>query len=769
MPLGNVMVSVKRSPAAQALLWRDINRLEEGDRIQYKPVLRPNEKRDGKVAFVLIASVPQADQQHGFEILEPRDAGEPAEWKIPFRSSLAVFVYAPNGLSTRKLRGLIAKDQDLVSQLADYAEKTEQTENLLQALSAYEVAGRSENLQAALSGFSSQYGISNRLDRTAPLEQQTMQLFRSLNPALSAYDPISPSATQRVSQTAGLATAVAGMFFGSSVGLAAGGTAMGLNLKSIIFPNTEFRSSYVQSGPTGAVSMCGRREASQGRTRLAYMWARRLPDSGPPQMRIEGANNLPRGLKTPVLMNVPHDDWKNVSRVREWSLQASDGKNVPVGVYPLSDARTVEIDLSKTDVPAGQYRLTGRWDWDEFSVAGDLHVRELSTMEHVRPLPESQNRLRQHNGKQVVRFEGADFQFVHKIQLVASGDKYGRPVDVPFSLPAGLRSGPQRTIELQLDTTPLAAGDYSLMFFQQDGKPQAAALAILSDPPVIENLPMVLYEGEDETVVTLRGRDLDKITAIAAEGLQFELRERNEIVVRSSGLKRGDTLDVLMNVKGYPEPLVLPDAVRVAGPRPRVLGAEIVVPPDLQVSLRQNELPAGVHLSAMLSVERAGAAPVVHLRCSDGNGKDVRVTAGNQTEGARVQLIGSNQLFLSFNPGVWPAQCLLTVAVEAEGRSDPVELGRVVRTPAISSFHLTDEAAGEGLYYGVITGQNLELIARTGWSVTDGVEVTDLPAARDARSQSLRVRMRWPSPSPRSPLFVWLRGETEGRATTVRP
>lgn len=772
MPLGNVSLLVKRSPEAPALPWKDINRLEEGYTIQYVPVLRPAEKRNGKVTMVLIASAPQSDQEQQFVVLEPKSAKAPAEWKVPFRSSLAVFVYAPGGVSTRKLRGLMTRDQDLVLQLADYAEKTEQTENLVQALTAYDTAGTSENLQAALSGFSSQFGLNNRIDRAAPLDQQTMQLFRSLNPALAAYDPMAPSGAQRVSQTAGLATAVAGMFFGSSVGIAAGGSAMALNLKSLMFPNTEFRSSYVQPASAGAVSMCGKREASHGRTRLAYMWARRLPDRGAPKVRIEGLSNIPRGLRTPVRVSMPDEDWKLVSRVRDWSLKTQDGKTRPVSVQPLPEARGLDIDLTRTDIPAAAYQLSGRWDWDEMTVSGDLFVRDLAAVEKAYPVAESQNRLRQRSGKQVIRLEGADFQFVEKVQLVARGDKYGRPVDVPFSLPMGVRAGPQSSMELQVDTTPLTAGEYSLMLFQQDGKPRAASLKILPDPPVIENLPLVVHEGESESSVTLRGRDLDRITSLEADGLRFELRERGEVLVHAAGAKRDTTVDLRVGVKGYAQPVVLRNGIRIAGPRPRIVKADVVLPSEPQVSMRPRELPAGAFLSTMLHVERAGSSPTAHIGCKDGSGKEIAVPAGEQTENARLQLVQSGRLFLSLNPGAWPARCVLTVAIEGDdGRSDPADLGRVVRVPRVTAFRLTDEAAGDGLYYGVITGQDLELIERTGWNEEDGVLVTDLPAAiaSDPLNQSLRVKMRWPSPSPRAPLYLWMRGEKQGRATTVRP
>jgi hypothetical protein len=34
-------------------------------------------------------------------------------------------------------------------------------------------------------------------------------------------------------------------------------------------------------------------------------------------------------------------------------------------------------------------------------------------------------------------------------------------------------------------------------------------------------------------------------------------------------------------------------------------------------------------------------------------------------------------------------------------------------------------------------------------------------------SQSLRVVLPWPAPGPHAPLYVWLRGEPQGRKTSV--
>jgi hypothetical protein len=104
------------------------------------------------------------------------------------------------------------------------------------------------------------------------------------------------------------------------------------------------------------------------------------------------------------------------------------------------------------------------------------------------------------------------------------------------------------------------------------------------------------------------------------------------------------------------------------------------------------------------------------------------------------------------------------------GKSDPLTLGKVVRLPHIDSFAMTDEKSPDG-YYGVLKGSDLDTIAKTGWDSSTGLAVPELPrpAAGEGGKQTLRISMPWPSPSPKAPLYVWLRGETDGRATKVTP
>ena len=779
-PLGGIEVSVKRGEQGPAIpLWK-INQIEEGDEIFYAPSLRSNEKRSGKVAIVLVASVPQPDQKLNFTILESKSASEPAQWKAPFRASLAMYVHGPSGLSTRKLKGFLAKDQELVAQLADYAEKTAQTETVLQAIATYDQLGSTESLGAALHGFAGQYGISGKIDRNAPLNEQTLAAFRTLNPALSSYDPISPSGSQRVSQTAGLAATVAGMFLGSTVGIAAGGTAMALNLKTLLFPDADFRSAYSQPSKTeGAVSLCTGRDPYKSRKELAYLWAIRIPDSGPPTLRVEHPNHLPAGLKSPISISAPERTWKLAGRIREWSLVDEQGEATPVQVIPVADQPRLEINLVGNPVRPGKYTLRGSWDWDSFRAGGEIHVEELSKFESARLTPESHNRLQQYSGKQVVSLTGSDFQFVEKAAIVKKNDKYAAPAAVPFSLPQGRRNGPQDTLEMQIDTTGLAAGDYSLLLSQADGKPHAVDVQVVPDPPKIENLPLVLNEGEGKQTISLEGAGLGSITALSANGLQFELEDAEDgskvrvaHVQQSRVFKEGKTLDVSVSIKGFAQPVLLAGAMRFAGPRPRIRSADPSLPSDLQITLRPGELPAGVQIGVMMQVSSAGSEPAVTLSCRNAKANTVRVQAGMEKDRVKLNKMQEDTLFLSLDPGAWPGGCVIRAVLENGGgsASAPFELGRVLRLPHIDEFKLTDESTAEGVYVGILTGNDLELIGKTGWDASSGQDVLGLPApiAGEGNKQSLRIPIAWPSPRPRSPLFIWFRGEQEGRATTVR-
>lgn len=775
MPIGNIQLNLQRGSNGQLMPLAEANNIDEGDKIFYAPVTSGADKRPGKVTVVLVAKKPLQDEEYSFVVLEPHPAGEESHWTVPFPASLAVFVYGPSGISTGKVRGFLARDTELIAQLADYAEKTAQTEQLLQALSRYETNGPSENFGAALQGFARNYGINNKIDRNAPVDQQTLAIIRNVNPALSAYDPITPTGAQRLSQTAGLATIVAGMFFGSTVGLAAGSTAMALNMKTILFPNSDFRSMYAQP-VRGATALCGKREASQGRTRLAYLWAMRAPGPNPPQITIDSLNHIPVNLRSVVKVTAAANAWPLIGRARNWTLRSAANEATPVSVGAVADRQGLELDLSRADLKPGIYTLHGEWDWDPFSVKGDLYLHELPSFVNVKPRSESQNRLRQFSGKQVVTLAGADFEFVEKVTLQRQGDRYGAPAAVPFTLPLGPRRGPQQSIEMEIDTTHLAAGRYSLQLFQSDNRPREASLRILKDPPKLAHLPLKIHAGEREHRLVLEGQDLEAIESAAADG--FEIRidppadgRRVARLTAAADLNPNTAYDLRLAVDGYAGPVVLRDALLVAGPRPRVAQATISQPPDLPVAFRSGELPAGYFLSALLSVEHATATASATLGCDNLTAPKVTAGVGAPREGVKLESVQPGSYYLSFDPGRWPGGCGLSLTFHnGEGASDARSLGKVVRAPRIESFRLTDEQGPANTYIGLLTGRDLELIEKVGWNATDALAVPGLPTPLPGESylQQLRIGLSWPSPVPHAPLFVWLRGEAEGRATRAR-
>ena len=362
-PLGAVDLQV-RSPkgADQPLPFQTINHLSEGDTVLYAPISHGREKRRGEIALVMVP----AQRHQGDEALlvtDPKPADKPQEWKMTETISLAAFVYGPQGLNKKKVRSFLSQDDLLVAQLADYADKTAQAEALVAALSNSESSSVSVN--AALTGFASQYGFAVQIDKNAPPAIQAQTLFASMNPQLATYNPLSSSTAQLAGQTASLVTAAATLFFGNPVGLAAGGTAMLLDLRNIAFPDTQFRSSFAQqlAKPKSGLDLCGQRGPAPAHTRVAFIWASRIPNQPTPTIQLGGASFIPATEKSPVPADVPETQWKYLQRVRAWTLVNNNDQRIAVPVLKLGNQKAIEIDLSKADMPPGDYRLTGYWDW----------------------------------------------------------------------------------------------------------------------------------------------------------------------------------------------------------------------------------------------------------------------------------------------------------------------------------------------------------------------------------------------------------------------
>ncbi len=762
-PLGSFHLSVQAPGNADPRGIEQINAVRPGDRFVYRPVKLPADlKKKARVSLVLVP----ADGGTEIKVFDPRPASEAAEWSAPFRVGVACVVLGPNGLDRKKVVSLIKKDHELIAQLADYAEQTAQVESLVEALTAAEAAPSStRNLDAALTGFAAQYGTSvPKLDRTAPTNQQALVLMRALNPALAGYDPLAPTAATRMQQSAGLAASVAGLFFGSNVGLAAGGTAMALNLRTLLFPDTEFRSALAQRTGTYGLTLCARQQPARSRTRLAYLWARRLPNAGPPSVSLAGAIHLPLGVKSSV--SVETADWKLLDRARNWGLVGTDGR--VFRVTTKAQPRALELDLTNFEAPPGVYKLTAVWDWETFQVAGSVNLQPLGDFKAAALTAESQDRLIEGRGPVKVTLSGADFEFVEK---VAVGKE---PVE--FTLPLGRRAGPQQTVELGIDTRALKAGRHQLAIVQAGGAAHEMPVRVLPPVPAITGLPLRANLGEERQKIAIRGSGLDRIEGIETDGASVELGPpgsavRDIFVRLNDAARKGEMLKLALRIEGMHAPLEIPGAVEVAGPRPRITGMERSLPDDLGVTVRPGELPAGSFVSFSLRTENVEGQPSVQLGCGESE-PALTLHVGEKRSEAKLDSAGPGMLFLSVDPSVVgrPGCTLMSSVEAAPGRSDRHELGRVIRLPRIESFTLTDEKAGDSAYAGILTGQDLELIERAGWDATAGIPVESLPrpVAGEGQRQMLKIALPWPSPAPHAPVYIWLRGESEGRATKAR-
>jgi len=94
----------------------------------------------------------------------------------------------------------------------------------------------------------------------------------------------------------------------------------------------------------------------------------------------------------------------------------------------------------------------------------------------------------------------------------------------------------------------------------------------------------------------------------------------------------------------------------------------------------------------------------------------------------------------------------------------------VTRLPQIIKFTLSDQKLGNSLYQGTLTGQDLQMIDKTGWGPDTGYPVQGIPTPvrGNPQEQTLKIEMPWPPPSPGAPIYIWLRGETNGRVTAMR-
>lgn len=773
-PLGAVDLKVQAGD--QTLPFRTINRLSENDQVLYAPVLRGKEKRTGEIALVLVPVKREPGQEDIF-VTEPKPANKPESWEIPQTISVAAVVYGPAGLNRKKVASFLSRDEVLVAQLADYADKTAQAEQLVATLSNSESSAASVN--SALNGFASQYGFAVQVDRSAPPSAQAATVFGAMNPQLASYNPLASSTAQSVGQSASLATIAATLFFGSPVGLAAGGTAMLLDLRSIAFPNTQFRASFAQpliSNASG-VNLCGQQGPLPPHTRVAYIWASRVPNIPVPTVKIGAADFIPATQKTPLPVDVPEPGWKYLDRARAWALVSKD-KKVPVPVVKLGNQHALELDLTKANLPPGDYDLTGLWDWTPLRISGAVHVMPLSDFQTAHVDPASQDHLLAKSGKTPVILTGSDFEFTEKVELKKLHDEFAVAESVRFLLPKGLRAGPQNQMDVQVDTEKLDSGAYALLISQQDGKSHPVEFKVLPNPPKIENLPILVNQGAGTQHFVLKGQRLEQVKKLEAPDAVLSLSppgtdqvERSLTVELKSPPKPGTTLPITEYIEDRSEPLNLPGALQITGPLPVIASSKLSLPAQMAIAVRAEEFPAGYTLNAMLDVKNIERKSLLRLACSDGVGTPVTLYIGGQTASWALEQLSADQLFLAFETCGLPAGCSLQAVIDngRNGSSEPATLAHILRVPQVDSFTVADSPPRNGIRQYQLTGQKLEMIEKMGWDDSNGLDVSGLPAPLPGPGLKQSIQVNLPDPlSPDTVLYVWLRGDTKGRTTVIK-
>ena len=165
--LGTFQLSVRPFSQGAPLPLKSLAAVPAGSRLIWTPAhLRLPPSNEAEVTVVV---VPASDGV--LLTLEPRKASERTEWQLPERPLVIALVYGPQGLSEGKLQSLVTRNQDLLRELAEYAEQSSEVEALVQELADAEHSRGDAG--DALQGMSSGYGANaQKLNSTVSTDQQ---------------------------------------------------------------------------------------------------------------------------------------------------------------------------------------------------------------------------------------------------------------------------------------------------------------------------------------------------------------------------------------------------------------------------------------------------------------------------------------------------------------------------------------------------------------------------------------------------------------------
>lgn len=754
----------------------DINNLNQGDSLHYAPQALPAVWRhSARVATILI---PASNDASAELTVFTSPADRPATWRVPDRTGAVAFLFGPNGLNANKTRTLLSKHPELQMHFIAYAEETSRVEALVALLSRYENSPPgSLSLDTLLKQYSETYGVSMpKANPALSPDQQASVLLAAVAPPTAQQSAPSPNSLSAGSTST--AAALASLYFGPVMGLATDTMPLFRALHQSLFPGTQFEGAFAQAHSTPA-RLCAANIAPPPNQHTVYIWMSKLPGGSVPAVELakNQAAVVPTGAQASIEVTCASvAQLRDLGRARAWKLVPASGVPVPIPVDvapgPLRD--TLTLDLTNAHPPAGEYHLAALWDWTPLQVQGAVAVRPPTPLANAR-LSET-TPVVSGGGDTPVTVTGADFSFVNKVELLP------KATNLPFTL-----SADRQSLTVKLATAALAPGAYQLRLLQSAGEARTLPLTVEPPDPVVEPLRGNL--GEKSQKITLRGSHLERVARLACPGANVTLDplpdtvppggldQRTAQLALPPDAAAGQTLNASVFVSGRPQPLAKSAAIHVLAPRPSIADVHETVNAGETVALVPGELPADATVNFAFTVHHAPPALAVRLQCQspDQQLEAATLHPGENSGSLELAAAGNGLFYLAAIPGTVGrpgCQLQMTVADASLGDSDPYDLGRVVQLPRIKALTLSNQGPAPGEFAGELHGDNLQLIAKTGWSPDVGLAVTGIPMrvnGADGASQTLAIVMPWPPPAPHAPLYIWLRGETHGRATTVTP
>jgi len=242
-----------------------------------------------------------------------------------------------------------------------------------------------------------------------------------------------------------------------------------------------------------------------------------------------------------------------------------------------------------------------------------------------------------------------------------------------------------------------------------DGVTTDVPLQVLPPNPVLDRAARRVNVGEKEQTVTLTGSGLDRIESVTCDHADLVLGPAVE-----DGTQRSLTVRLHADAKAGAQLMLFAKVQDIPDALPFQNALQVIGP-------RPRILEAKASLPADLPM-----APL-----------DGEIPAG---------------FWVSFAIKVDPPDAPPTMTLQCAEAS---------RTAQLDRLHVGEKHSGSQLLSASDGAVFLSLdpgsVGQAGCTLTEGAR------------QTLRVVMPWPSPSPKAPLYLWLRGETAGRATTVTP